>query len=122
MCKSISVYSHDSNPAIDLPLFRISRHEATIRLDKGFVLPLSPNTRPAEAAGRMDNGQDGQRCWCFVQRSVATALVKLLAGLATDGLDSAHDPITHRHPGSGKGLVKPLVSCGHISACLSTGE
>jgi hypothetical protein len=44
MCKSISAYSHDANPAIDPPLFRISRHEATIRLGKGFVLPLSPNT------------------------------------------------------------------------------
>jgi hypothetical protein len=33
MCKSISVYSHDANPEIDPPLFRISRHEATIRLD-----------------------------------------------------------------------------------------
>jgi hypothetical protein len=44
MCKSISVYSYDSNPAIDPPLFYASRNDAQIRVDKGFALYLSPNT------------------------------------------------------------------------------
>jgi hypothetical protein len=42
MSQSISVYSHDSDPAIDSPRFRISRHEAEQRLAAGYVRFISP--------------------------------------------------------------------------------
>jgi hypothetical protein len=49
MRRSVSVYSHDSNPAIDSPSYFISRSEADTRIDKGYAVYLSTDsirTRP----------------------------------------------------------------------------
>lgn len=39
----IFVFSHDSNPAIDRWLYRISPSEAQARLDRGYVRWIAPN-------------------------------------------------------------------------------
>ena len=42
--KPIYVYSHDANPAIDAPSFRISRCDAADRLAAGYVLWVSEDS------------------------------------------------------------------------------
>ena len=44
MRKSISVYSHDSNPAIDSPSYFISPVDAAARIDKGYAVYLSASS------------------------------------------------------------------------------
>jgi hypothetical protein len=38
------VYTHDANPAVDPPSLRITQHEASERLEKGYAVWLSPNS------------------------------------------------------------------------------
>lgn len=44
MRKTVSVFSHDCNPAIDPPIFFITRHDAEWRTERGFVRPLNPRS------------------------------------------------------------------------------
>jgi hypothetical protein len=49
MRKDIQVFSCDSNPAVDSPVFHVTRTEADVRIEKGFAVWLSPTsiqTRP----------------------------------------------------------------------------
>jgi len=44
MHKPISVYSHDSDPAIDRPSFHITPSDAAARIARGYVRWLSPRS------------------------------------------------------------------------------
>lgn len=43
MRKTISVFSHDSDPAFDAPLFFVSRYDADTRINSGCARYLSPS-------------------------------------------------------------------------------
>ena len=44
LSRNIRVFSHDSDPATDSPLFRISRDDAARRLSAGYVIWLDPRS------------------------------------------------------------------------------
>jgi len=44
MRKTVSVFSYEANPAVDPPSYHISRYDADLRIERGFVLFLSPRS------------------------------------------------------------------------------